>query len=168
MNAPREHLIDWLRDAHAMEKAAIQILQRQDERLENYPEMHRKVREHLEVSRRQADQVADCIERLDGDSSTLKDLTGSFAANMNAMMNAMSSDEVVKDGIADYAFEHFEIASYRSLIAAAEAANEPEIAQICQDILQEEEAMADWLAEHLPTTTQTFLQRERADVEAKR
>ena len=32
---------------------------------------------------------------------------------------AGSEDEVVKEAVADYAFEHFEIASYKALVAAA-------------------------------------------------
>lgn len=168
MKDPRDHLADWLRDAHAMEKAAIDILDRQESRIENYPELRAKVREHRDVTRRQAERLEECIQRLGGDTSALKDLAGRFMGNMSAFMNVAASDEVVKNGIADYAFEHFEIASYRSLIAAAEEIGEDYVASVCREILSEEEEMAGWLEQNLPIVTQRFLERELADEEAKR
>jgi len=66
----------------------------------------------------------------------------------------------VKGAMASYTFEHLEIAAYRSLIAAAEAAGDQETKRVCESILKEEEAMADWLAEHIGTITRQYLQRE--------
>jgi ferritin-like metal-binding protein YciE len=48
-----------------------------------------------------------------------------------------------------YSMEHFEIACYRSLIAAADEAGRPEIVKICEEILREEEAMARWLEQRI-------------------
>lgn len=164
----REHLIDWLRDAHGMEVKALDILEKQASRLESYPEMQARVRQHAEETRRQAEQVAGCIERLGGDTSTVKDVTGKVMGTMAALTNAMADDEVVKNTLADYAFEHFEIACYRSLIAAAEATGDTQTAEVCRDILREEEAMASWIGERIPMVTQSFLQRDAAGVQAKR
>ena len=52
---------------------------------------------------------------------------------------------MLKSGIADYAFEHYEIASYNMLIAAAGEAGEHQVEALCRRIGQEEE-MAAWLA----------------------
>lgn len=164
----REHLIDWLRDAHGMEVEALDILEKQASRLESYPEMQARVQQHAEETRRQADRVAGCIERLGGDTSTVKDVTGKMMGTMAALTNAMAGDEVVKNALADYAFEHFEIACYRSLIAAAEAAGDEQTAGVCREILREEEAMAGWVGERIPTLTQSFLQRDAAGLQAKR
>jgi len=168
MNTGKDHLLDWLRDAHAMEMAAIDILERQANRIESYPEMLRKVQEHAETSRRQASRVEDCIRQLGGDTSMLKDGAARVMANMSAVMNAASSDEVVKNGIADYAFEHFEIASYRALVAAASELGEIRIADVCREILEEEEEMAFWLEKNLPAVTMQFVERDMAGVQAKR
>lgn len=168
MTNGRKHLLDWLRDAHAMEHAAIDILERQDSRIEHYPEMQRKIREHLETTRQQAQMLENTIEQLDGDTSALKDAAGRFMGNMSALMNAAASDEIVKSAIADYTFEQFEIASYRSLVAAAEEMGEDHVASVCRKILRQEEEMASWLEENIPRITQRFLEREHAEVEAKR
>jgi len=59
-------------------------------------------------------------------------------------------------------------ASYRALIAAAELCGDVETKRVCEQILPEEEAMADWLAERLPGTVQKFLARdETPDTTAK-
>jgi hypothetical protein len=56
-------------------------------------------------------------------------------------------DEVVKGSLAGYTFEHMEIASYKILIAAAEAAGETEVVAVCQANLAEEVAMAEcWMS----------------------
>jgi ferritin-like metal-binding protein YciE len=168
MEVTQDVLLDWLRDAHAMEKMAIDILQRQHDRLESYPDLKNKVREHLEVTKRQASQLETLFERYDEDPSAVKDAMGRIAGNMGPLANMMSGDEVVKNGIASYTFEHFEIASYRALIAAAEQLGEDEVARVCRNILQEEEQMAGWLGQNLPTVTQEFVRREMSGQQNKR
>ena len=164
----KELLLEWLRDAHAMEKTAVEILEKQDQRLESYPQMHARVRQHLEESRRQAEMVEGLIRQLGGETSAIEQGVAKFMGNVAALNNSTAEDEVVKNAIADYAYEHFEIASYRSLIGAAEALGEPEVKRVCEEILRQEEAMAAWLEENLPAVTQDYLQKQHADVQAKR
>ena len=52
-------------------------------------------------------------------------------------------DQVVKRSITSYVFEHLEIACYRSLIGAAEELGDAETAELCTEILREEEGMTD-------------------------
>ena len=81
----------------------------------------------------------------------------------------MMSDEVVKGLGISYAFEHMEIASYRNLMFAAEAAGDTGTAALCREILPEEQAMAYWLLQHQQALVQQFLAREQAeDTTAKR
>ena len=168
MATERETLLEWLRDAHAMEKQAIEILEDQADRIEHYPDLGQRVRAHLDESRRQAERIERCIHKMDGDTSTVKQGIAKFMGNVSALTNAAASDEVVKNSIANYAFEHFEIASYRALIAAADKLGETEIKQTCEEILHEEEAMANWLERNLSEVTQRFMQREAAGQEAQR
>ena len=164
----REHLVEWLRDAHAMEMQAETMLKGQAGRLEHYPEVRARVERHITETQQQAREVEQCLRRLGEDTSALKDTGGKAMALMQAMGGMVMGDEVVKGALASYAFEHMEIASYTILVVAAQAAGEVEIAQACEKILREERAMADWLAEHTPSLVQQFLQRERSDRPAKR
>ena len=44
------------------------------------------------------------------------------AANIQGMLHAFASDEVMKHALASYAFEQFEAACYQTLVTAAEQA----------------------------------------------
>ncbi|MDX5376588.1 MAG: ferritin-like domain-containing protein [Halomonas sp.] len=163
-----KHLEDWLRDAHAMEKQAEKMLEAQASRLEHYPQLKARIEQHLTETRGQAEKIEQCISLLGADLSSMKDIGGKLAAFGQAMGGMMAGDEVVKGGLASYAFEHFEIASYKALIQAAEKVGKPEIARICEQILREEEAMAEWLGQHLDATTRQYLERsEDSDLRAK-
>jgi len=161
MPSREEHLMAWLRDAHAMEKQAETMLSAMAGRIENYPDVKAKIEAHVAETSRQADMLQSCIERRGGDTSTLKDLMGKFMALGQGMSGAFVDDEIIKGSMAGYTFEHMEIAAYKVLIAAAEACGDPETSAVCQRILQEEEAMAKWLGENLPSVTEKFLARDQ-------
>lgn len=161
--APTEHLLEWLRDAHAMEEQAEKMLEAQASRLENYPALQARIRQHLEETRRQATLIRGCIERHGSSTSGFKDMGGKLMAMMQGLGGSMAEDEVIKGGMASYAFEHFEVSAYTALIAAAEACGDEQTRRVCEDILGEEKAMADWLAMSLPETVRQFLVRDLAE-----
>jgi ferritin-like metal-binding protein YciE len=167
-NGQNGHLTDWLRDAHGMEQQAVEILKRQAGRLESYPELRQRIEQHVHETERQAERLEGCLRRLDADTSIVKDLMGKFTGNMGAITNAAAEDEVMKNVLADYAFEHFEIAAYKSLIAAAETLGDGETASVCRQNLKEEEEMAAWVDKHIEPLTRAFLQRDSADIQSKR
>ncbi len=79
------------------------------------------------------------------------------------------SDEVIKGSISGYVFENLEIATYTVLIEAARAVGDVETQRACEQILPQEQAMAQWLLEHLPDTTYQFLVRaETPGITARR
>lgn len=158
-----KHLVDWLRDAHAMEKQAEKMLKSQAQRLEHYPLLQKRIEEHIDETLHQAEKLDQCLALLGADTSTFKDMGAELTAFGQAIGGMMAEDEVVKGGIASYAFENFEIASYKAIIKAADMASQPEVARICKEILQEEIAMAEWLSKHLDETTQQFLELDKAD-----
>lgn len=168
MTKPQEHLADWLRDAHAMEQQSATMMRKLMDRLEHYPELRGRIQHHIEETEQQARRLEGCMKRQGEKTSTMKDLAGKFTATIQGLSGIVVTDEVVKGHLAHYVFEHYEIASYRTLIAAAEAMGDQETQSVCETNLREEQAMADWLAENLPATTQKYLQREMADLDAKR
>lgn len=162
-----DRLLQWLRDAHAMEMQAETMLEAQARRIEHYPELKARIQRHIQETRHQAELIRGCIERRGGSTSTTKDLAGKFTAMMQGLGGVAAGDEIVKGAMAGYTFEHFEISAYRALIATANVAGDAETERVCRQILREEEEMAAWMAEHLPTVTAQFLRREEADVSAK-
>jgi len=169
MATPTENILDWLRDAHAMEQQAETMLKAQAERLEHYPQLRARIEQHIEETYGQQQLLASCLDRLGGSPSTIKDLSAKLMAFGQGMAGMTVSDEVVKGAMSGYVFEHMEIASYTVLIAAAKAAGDVETQRACEQILPQEVAMAEWLREHLPQITEAFLTRSAAPgVEAKR
>ena len=166
--SPETELMSWLRDAHAMEMQAVQILQNQARRIANYPDLRNRILEHLEETRAQAEMLERCIERHGTTSSPFRDSAAAFLGHVQALSGLVFGDEVVKGAIASYTFEHLEIAAYRSLIGAAEELGDAETARICREILQQEEAMAGWLERRLPEITQQHLRRQSTGEPAKR
>ncbi|MBI6183861.1 ferritin-like domain-containing protein [Serratia proteamaculans] len=156
----REHFIDWLRDAHAMEEQAETMLNGMKDRVKDYPQLQTRIIQHLEETRQQQTQLKACIKRLDASTSGIKDLAGKAVALGQALSGMFVEDEIVKGVISSYVFEHMEIASYKTLIAASEQVGDVETRQILEGILQQEQAMADWLMENIPNITQAYLSKK--------
>jgi len=168
MTTANERLVQWLRDAHAMEEQAETMLGQTAQRLEHYPALKQRMEQHVEETRRQAERLKTCLERLDGGSSAFKDAAGKLLGFGQAMSGLFAGDEVVKASLASYTFEHMEIASYRMLIATAEQCGDAKTRRVCEENLAEEEAMAKWLEDNLEETTLAYLARESApDTTAK-
>jgi ferritin-like metal-binding protein YciE len=150
--------VTGLTNAHALETQAIQLLQRQVERLENYPAMAERIRQHIEESRRQASRLEEILQRLGTSHSTLKDIGAGFLGNMAALAHTPAQDEVVKNTFANFAFEHYEIATYRALLEMAQAAGDGSAPAALKESLNEEIRMAEWIDQHLPETIRTYMQ----------
>lgn len=164
MTNPKDHLLAWLRDAHAAEQQAETMLSNMSGRLENYPELKARIDQHVEETRRHSELVESCLERLGTSPSMLKDMGTRLMGFGQAISGAFTNDEIAKGLLASYTFEHMEIASYRMLAAAANDIGDSETARVCELILQDEKAMAKWLEDNLESITRKFFALERADV----
>lgn len=158
-NVKVDNVMDWLRDAYAMEQQAETMLKAQSARLEHYPKLKARIDQHLEETLGQQKLISGCLERLGSSPSTIKDIGAKLAAFGQGASGMFVSDEVVKGAMSGYVFEHLEIASYTVLIAAAKAVGDVQTQQACEQILPQEEAMAKWLKDHLPELTEAFLAR---------
>ena len=164
----RDTLIDGLRNAYGMEGQALSTMENVQGRLENYPQLKAGVTQHIEETKRQQQMVEQMLHRFGEEPSSLKEAAMKLAGNVQAMMHATASDEVLKNTFALHAFEAFEIASYTSLVAMAEQCGEAEVADTCRQILRQEEMTEQKLRELIPAITQTYLDREAAGAPASR
>ncbi len=160
--------VSGLTNQHAVETQAIELLERQVGRLQNYPQMEARMRQHISESREQARRLEDLLSQLGTAESGLKDTMMSFMGNMMAMAHAPARDEVIKNTLANYAFEHFEIASYKSLLTLADLTGHTAAINALRQSLGEEEAMAQWIDDHLAETARTFVLRAEAGETAGR
>lgn len=160
----RDVLVVGLRNAHAVESQAIELLERQASALDDYPEVQARVQEHLGETERQMERLEQALEMLDEDTSAIKDTALSALGNFMAIANTMADDAILKNSFASYSFEHYEIAAYESLLELAEMAGAREIMPLLEESLREEKAMAEWLGSGVrPVTRQYIQRRERKD-----
>jgi ferritin-like metal-binding protein YciE len=157
----REVFVVGLRNAHSMEVQARELMERQSERLDDYPDVQAKVKEHLSETNQQLKRLEQCLEACGETSSTLKDTTQSVMANMTAMAHAMAGDEILKNTFANNAFEHFEIAAYKSLLTLCSSAGQEKARSLLEASLKEEERMAAWIDANIGKVTQDYLSVEQ-------
>jgi ferritin-like metal-binding protein YciE len=165
-SSPRDTYITGLVNAHALENQAISIMSRQVERLESYPEMSDQLRRHIDESKAQAQRIEEILNSLGTSHSTLKDLATSLTGNMAALAHVPMQDEVIKDTFANFAFEHFEIAAYRSLLTMADLAGDNSSPKLLNQSLGEEIRMAKWIENNLDPITRRYVQRTAAGEKA--
>jgi ferritin-like metal-binding protein YciE len=163
----RELFITGLRNAHAMENQALAIMKPQVERIKHYPAVASRLRSHIEETEGQIHRLKSSLEQLGEDHSSFKDMAMSMVGGMAAIGHSMAGDEILKNSIANFAFENYEIAAYKSLIALGEAAGCQQVLSGLQQNLSEEEAMARWLDENLKTVTLQYASLEEAGANAK-
>jgi ferritin-like metal-binding protein YciE len=162
----RDIYIVGLRNQHAVENQAIELLERQVGRLENYPEMEARMRQHIEESREQARRLEDLLADHATSHSSIKDTVMSLVGNMAALGHSAAPDEVLKNTFANFAFEHFEIASYMSLLTLADAAGHSAARSALETSLREEKDMAAWIADHIDSTVRRYVERSAANLTA--
>jgi ferritin-like metal-binding protein YciE len=162
----RNIYLTGLRNQHAVEKQAIELLERQVGRLENYPEMEARTRRHIEESHEQARRLEDLLAQHDTSHSKVKDTVMAMVGNVAALGHGTASDEVVKNTFANFAFEHYEIASYTSLLTLADLAGHSAGRSALETSLREEQDMAAWIAEHIDPTVRRYVERSAANLTA--
>jgi ferritin-like metal-binding protein YciE len=159
MATKKEDVLTWLRDAHAMEAANIDNLQQLIGRADDYPQLKTQLQRHLDISKRQRDEIEQLLKKLGSDTSTLKDLAMRLAGRIQPLLAGVTPDEMPKNCIAAHAWENFEIASYRSLIGGADDVGLADVKQLCERFIREEQEMATFLFDQLPAITRQYLQR---------
>jgi ferritin-like metal-binding protein YciE len=73
----------------------------------------------------------------------------------------MAGDEILKNTFANNAFEHFEIAAYKSLLALCGPAGADSSRLLLETSLKEEEAMAAWVDRNVAKVTMEYLEKEQ-------
>ena len=164
----RELYVTALQNTHGIELQALQIMERQVERLQNYPEMEAALRRHIEETHGQRDRLEEALTGLSEKPSALKEGFLGLVGSMMALGHAPAQDEVLKNAFANQAFENFEIAAYRSLLVLGEAAGQSPHLPAFEKSLGEEERMAETVAALVQPTTKKYLELTLAGQKADR
>ncbi|QQR38661.1 ferritin-like domain-containing protein [Devosia rhizoryzae] len=168
MTTTQDIFVDGLRNAHAMENQALSIMKPQLSRIENYPEVRQMLERHIAETEGQIQRLEQVLDDLGESKSALKDFGLSVAGTMASLGHTVAPDEIVKNSFANFAFENFEIAAYKSLIALATQSNNTRAVELLEMNLDEELAMADWLDQNIEAVTLQYAALREAGEQAKR
>ncbi|EYD74748.1 hypothetical protein Rumeso_03701 [Rubellimicrobium mesophilum DSM 19309] len=164
----KQSYIMGIQSAHALETQATQLINRQLERIESYPEVAAILRQHYGETEAQLQRLDGILQELGTSSSGLKDFATGLSGNMAAMAHTIMSDEIMKNHFANVAFEAFEQATYRSLIAMAQATGFQHHVAIYEASLREEEKTFATLLNMTDQLTTKFMQLSLSGEQAKR
>lgn len=159
-----KRLIEWLRDAHAMEKQAEQIYRLQAGHIGDYPDIKAKYEQQAQLAKEHAVLLEQCLNLRGSDTSTVKSMGAKLLGAFQSASGHFVGDEIVKSLLVIYTFTHMKIAGYRILVAATEIVGDSQTCDACDRILFHEMNMLAWLDELLePTTLQYLMREEKAE-----
>ena len=159
----RDAIIDWLREAYAMERGLESALEKQSKNDDLNTSVRQRAAQHLQETRRHAEAVKGALQNLGTDTSALKTGLGVMAQATKGVGSMVANDERIKDMLDSYSMEHFEIACYTALAAAAERAGLTRVSEICRQIIPDEDRMAEALLQALPVEVSDYLFEEQSD-----
>jgi ferritin-like metal-binding protein YciE len=143
--SPRDDVVKYLADAHAIEAQAIQLLERAP-KIAGDPALEALYAEHLDETRQQQRLVAERLQALGGSPSRLKDAAMRLGALNWGLFFQSHPDTPGKLAAFAYAFEHLEIAGYELLRRVATRAADEETARLAITIAAQERAAAARIA----------------------
>jgi len=102
----RDLVVTWLNNAYSMESGLVQTLQSHAKDAQDFPQVQARIQQHVEETRRHAELVGACIERLGGTPSTVKSGMASMVGKVQGVSLRPAQDKVVKNALADFSAEH--------------------------------------------------------------
>lgn len=147
-----------LRDVHAAASQCKELITLMIDRLDNYPKVTDRLRTHLKEKDAQLERIDDIFDTFGDERSWTKDTAMVSAANVLAMVNAGTGDEILKNSLYSYGLANFEAASYESLVTIGAAAGHSDAVKQLQQSLSEERAMAAWLGGNMRGVIHDHLQ----------
>ena len=151
-----------LRNQHAVETQAIGTIQNELSYMEDYPDLHARMKTDKQRSETQAARLDDLLARHGSSKSTAKEAVVGAVATVAGFAHVGANDDVVKNVLAAIGYKAYEIASYKALIALAEAAGADQDKGVLEQSMQEEQEMGDWLGSHLPALVHAYLAQKAA------
>jgi ferritin-like metal-binding protein YciE len=151
-----DELVSYLRDAHAIEAQALQLLEA-GPAIAGFDALRGVFADHLEQTRGHRQLVGERLEAHDSGPSRFQN-TGLRVGGLNigGFFGAQPDTPVKLAGFA-FAFEHLEIAAYELLRRVAERAGDRETVATAERILAEERTAAEHLAATWDAAVDTVL-----------
>ena len=135
-------LIDELRDIYHAEKQLVKALPKMSKAAKS-AKLRQAFEHHLEETRGQVERLETVFERLEVPARAKRcEAMAGLIEEAQEMVDEIKTPEVLDAALiaAAQKVEHYEIASYGSVHALAEASGQKEVAQLLNETLEEEKA----------------------------
>jgi ferritin-like metal-binding protein YciE len=160
-DAAQEHLLNHLRDVHAVELQALRQLARAVQRPEE--EISSLYEEQLEQTREHEQRIAELVEGQGHSPSAEEDKTLRGGAVGIRQLADIPLDTPVKLTMNLFALEHLEIAAYSLLAEIARSADEEDVARAAEEILEQKCQAVEKIADSFDQVAQLGLDKDDSD-----
>ncbi len=141
----REKLIDYIEDAHAMERSVLRMLDSMISTTDD-PEIVEVLQNHKAETEQHERRLRERLEALGRDTSARKEAESIVGALAKGVADRLRGDKAGKNARDGYVTEHMEIASYELLERLANRASDPWTAEVARTNRADEEEMARKIA----------------------
>lgn len=138
----KDRLVDYLKDAHAMESNVLRMLDSQIATTEDAT-IRRDLEHHQDETERHKERLEQCLSTYGEDTSSLKDLAGDGGAFFKGLIDSVRPEKPGKNARDAYVTESMEIASYELLERWADRAGDEATAEVARTNRADEEAMRE-------------------------
>ena len=145
MSTINEQLIKHIDEAHAMEQHVMRMIDGMISTTDD-PQMVDELEHHKEETKQHAERMKARLEAHDAAPSMVKEMGGIMGALMNMPMDMIRGEKAGRNARDGFATEHMEIASYELLKRVAQRAGDDATVTACDEIIAQEQAMADTIA----------------------
>jgi ferritin-like metal-binding protein YciE len=157
----REEVVKYLRDAHALEGQALQLLEAGPE-IAEFDELRSVFERHVEQTREHQRLVDERLEELGSAPSRVQAAAmRASALNLGAFFKAQPDTPVKLAGFA-YAFEALEAGAYELLARTARRAGDQQTVALAERILGDENAAAEQIAGTWDAAADAALEKQLA------
>jgi ferritin-like metal-binding protein YciE len=163
MGALKEQLIKHIDEAYAMEQNVARMLDGMISTTDD-PEILDALEHHKMQTQGHADRMRARLEAHDAEPSGARQVGGILTALAKMPLDMVRGEKAGRNARDGYATEHMEIASYELLRRIAEKAGDEQTARVAQEIIGEEQAMADLIAKNWDRFAELSLKEEGVTV----
>jgi ferritin-like metal-binding protein YciE len=159
----KTQLVKHIDEAHAMEQNVLRMLDGMISTTDD-PEIVEALKNHKTETQHHSDLMAKRLESHGASPSMVKQAGGILGAFAKMPLDMIRGEKAGRNARDGFATEHMEIASYELLRRVAERAGDEETARAAQEIIGQEQAMADTIAAHWDRFAELSLQEEGVTV----
>jgi ferritin-like metal-binding protein YciE len=163
MTSIQEQLIKHIDEAHAMEQNVLRMLDGMIGTTDD-PKILQELEHHKIETEGHAQRMKARLEAHGAAPSLVKQAGGILGALAKMPLDIVRGEKAGRNARDGFATEHMEIASYELLKRVAQHASDEETVAACDEIIAQEQAMADTIAANWDTFAELSLREEGVTV----